>query len=388
MNYVPGLAGVVAGETAISHVEGDTGRLSYRGVMIEDVIRMTYPDAVYLLLFGEIPDARSSGELSRFMASHGRLTATERKLIAALSADMHPMAMLQAMIPALAPPGDEFADASPEAAQGLMVLARMPSLLAAIAKRRGDRGAPDLFDDQADYLAAYLTMMNGRAPTAKQLEVFKVVQLLQLEHSFNAGTFATRVIASTLASVPAVIAGGVAALSGVLHGGADEAALRFARAMGEPENALACVDAVLARKGRVMGMGHREYRLVDPRAAILKPLAVELCTGTEFEQDLRLLLALESAFNQRMAERDKQLWANLEFYKGAVYQALGIGMPYFTATFAMARAVGWLAHFLESRRNNRIIRPVARYVGPAPGRGPGGQPDSLPDSQPGSPSVR
>ena len=374
MNYVPGLEGVVVGETAISHVEGDIGRLSYRGVVIEDVIGMEYLDAVYLVLFGETPDEQISAELSRFMASHGRLTETERNLVRALPTDLHPMRMLQSIIPALELSEDRFPDESPDAVQGLMILARFPSLLAAIAARRGDRALPDLFDDEADYLARYLTMINGRAPTAKQLEVFRVVQLLQLEHSFNAGTFASRVVASTLASVPAVIAGGVGALSGVLHGGADESALRSAREMGAPEHAPAYVDAVLARKGRIMGMGHREYRVVDPRSGILKPMAVELCTGTGFEKDLNLLLALESAFNQRMAEQGKQLWANLEFYKGVVYQALGIDVPYFTTTFAMSRAVGWLAHLLESRQNNRILRPVAHYVGRAPGTQTGPSP--------------
>ena len=365
MSFVPGLEGVVVGETAISHVEGDIGRLSYRGVVIEDIVQMAYLDVVHLVLFGELPDANESQNLSRFMAEHGRLAEHERMLVQSLPDDLHPMQMLQSMIPVLSPIVST-GDYSQDASQGLGIVARYPSLLAAIAERCGYGADPDLYDPDMDYLARFLTMMNGVPPTERELEIFKVVQLLQLEHSFNAGTFSTRVIASTLASVPAVLAGGVAALSGVLHGGADEAALRSAREMGEPENAMAYVDSVLAAKGRIMGMGHREYRVVDPRSNILKPLAIELCTGTAYEKDLKLVLALESAFNERMAEKGKQVWANLEFYKGVVYQALGVDVPFFTATFAMSRSVGWLAHLLESRENNRIVRPAAEYVGRLP----------------------
>lgn len=363
VKYVPGLEGVVVGETAISHVEGDIGRLSYRGIVIDEIIKMDYLDVVHLILFGDLP---GDDALSEFMSQNGRLTATESQMIQALPDGLHPMRMLQSMIPVLTPKGTAKWDYSEDVLQGLTILARYPSLLAAIASRSGHSANPDFDDPAAGYLYRYLMMMNGREPTAQELEVFKVVQLLQLEHSFNAGTFSTRVIASTLASVPAVLSGGIGALSGVLHGGADEAALRAAREMGSPDNALAYVDSVLANKGRIMGMGHREYRVVDPRSNILKPLAIELCRGSEFEHDLNLLLALENAFNQRMAERGKQVWANLEFYKGAVYQALGIDVPYFTMTFAMARSVGWLAHFLESRTNNKIVRPAAEYVGPLP----------------------
>lgn len=366
MSYVPGLEGVVVGETAISHVEGDIGRLSYLGIVIEDIVQMNYLDVVHLVLFGELPDAEARSRLAGFVTEQGRLTETEQQMLHAMPADLHPMQMLQSMIPALTVPKEAGSGFTGDALQGLAIIARYPSLLASIAERCGHEADPGLYDPGSDYLARYLTMMNGRQPTARALEVFRVVQLLQLEHSFNAGTFSTRVIASTLASVSAVMAGGVSALSGVLHGGADEAALMAAREMGEPENALAYVDSVLAAKGRIMGMGHREYRVVDPRSNILKPMAVELCSGTKYEKDLQLLLALETAFNQRMAERGKQVWANLEFYKGVVYQALGIDVPFFTATFAMARSVGWLAHLLESRENNRIVRPAAEYVGRLP----------------------
>ena len=157
---------------------------------------------------------------------------------------------------------------------------------------------------------------------------------------------------------------GVGALSGILHGGADEAALMDAFKVGKPEGAAGFIDQLLADGGKLMGMGHREYRTVDPRSAILKPIAANLCQDGDAENTFATLAEMEAVFADRMADKGKLVKANLEFYKGAVYQALGIPANYFTTVFAMSRMVGWLAHFIESRQDNRIVRPQAAYVGP------------------------
>jgi citrate synthase len=187
-----------------------------------------------------------------------------------------------------------------------------------------------------------------------------------MEHSFNAGTFAARVAASTLASSDAVFGAAIGTLSGVLHGGADEAALRYARSVGRPEAVPAALDKLLSDGGKLMGMGHREYRTVDPRATILKPMAAALCRNTDSDITYQTLAALEANFGDRMTRKGKLVKANLEFYKGVVYEALGISVENFTAVFALTRGVGWLAHLIESRVDNRIIRPSAAYVGPSP----------------------
>jgi citrate synthase len=161
-----------------------------------------------------------------------------------------------------------------------------------------------------------------------------------------------------------VLSAAIGALFGILHGGADEAALNDAKRVGCPDQAGAFVEKLLAGKDKLMGMGHREYRVIDPRSKILKPLAEKLCVGTEFENNFRTLCALEKEFNLSMKAKGKEVWANLEFYKGAVFEAIGIPAHYFTSMFAMARAVGWLAHFIESRQDNRLIRPKVEYVGP------------------------
>ena len=195
--------------------------------------------------------------------------------------------------------------------------------------------------------------------------MLNAAQILQMEHSFNCGTFAGRVCASTLAPIQSSISASIGTLFGKLHGGADQAALEMAMAIGSPEKAEAYVTDCLARKEKIMGMGHREYRTVDPRAKILKPMAMELCQQGESRNLLLTLVAVEEACQRAFAKSDKEIWANVEFYKGAVFHSLGIPSHFFTAMFAMSRVYGYVAHFLEFSKNSRLIRPRANYVGPA-----------------------
>jgi citrate synthase len=365
MSYVPGLVGVVVGETSISNVEGEIGRLSYRGRVIEDVVHLPYTEAMCLVLFGEVPGEDGLELLEEYLYRFGRLSEAEVNLIASMPATVHPMQALQSVLSVVSLEDVRFRDRNMDTSHGLQILAKYPSIIAALHASRGGGANTGRFSESSDYLERFLMMFTDKKPTIDELEAYRIVQLLQLDHSFNAGTFASRVISSTLASVPAVLAGAAGALSGVLHGGADQAALLSAREVGRPGLAQHYVDELLASKGRLMGMGHREYRTVDPRARILKPLARDLCVGSALENDFLILEALETAFNKRMNERGKEVWANVEFYKGVVYEALGIPSDFFTANFAMSRSVGWLAHFMESRANNKIIRPAALYVGPA-----------------------
>ena len=359
-----GLEGVIAGETQISNVEGDIGRLTYRGYPIESLVHCSYVSVVWLLLFGDLPEADECADLDAFLTAHNRLSARDLKLLECLPSELPPMKMLQVMIPALEiDAGYRFEGLDEEASHGLQIIARLPALIAAF--RRRELGMPLLLpDNSSTYLGNFLQLFTGESVSAEHEAVLSVVQILQMEHSFNAGTFTTRVASSTLSSIDSVLVAGVAALSGVLHGGADEAALLDARRVGCPGAAAAFVDELLAKGGKLMGMGHREYRTVDPRSLILKPLAERLCAGTESETTFHTLVALEDAFSVRMEEKGKRVKANLEFYKGAVYEVLGIPPHYFTSVFAMSRMVGWLAHFIESRRDNRIMRPKANYVGP------------------------
>ena len=344
---------------------GNIGRLTYRGYPIEELVQQDYLAVMWLVIFGELPGAAEQAQLADYLAENGALGESEAGLLAALPDDLHPMRMLQAMIPLLGS-GDApgFGDLTVEAAPGLGIIAKIPALIATFRQAKQGRPLP-AFNADAGYLENFLTMFTGETPPATHVEALKVTQILQMEHSYNAGTFTSLVAGSTLAPVDSVISAAVGALFGVLHGGADEAALNDAKRVGSPAAAAAYIEDLLARKGKLMGMGHREYRKVDPRALILKPMAADLCRNTPFENDFNTLEALEAAFNAHMQARGKEVWANLEFYKGAVYEAIGIPPEFFTSVFAMSRAIGWLAHFVESRRDNRIIRPKALYVGHA-----------------------
>jgi citrate synthase len=368
MTYSKGLEGVTAGQTAISLVEGDIGRLSYRGYSIEALVEQPYIAVMWLVLFGEWPTKQEAAKLNDYLSTHAQLTPREVKLLQNINPGLHPMKMLQGMVPLLdIDTGAHFSPttnhASVETSHGLQILARMPTLIASYHRLRHSQ-ALVVVDAGASYLGRFLSQLTGKTTNPTHEHLLTVVQILQMEHSFNAGTFAARVAASTLASADAVFSAAIGTLSGVLHGGADEAALRYARSVGCPEEVPAALDKLLSNGGKLMGMGHREYRTVDPRATILKPMAAELCRGTDSDRTYQTLAALEADFGDRMTLKGKSVKANLEFYKGVVYEALGVSVENFTAVFALTRGVGWLAHLIESRVDNRIIRPSADYVGP------------------------
>ncbi|TDG15457.1 citrate/2-methylcitrate synthase [Seongchinamella unica] len=359
------LAGVVVGETAISDVQGDSGLLSYRGIDINDLIGVPFLHVAWLVVFGEWPDEQEKSRLKSFMCRHARLTHSEQDLLGQVPRDLHPMLMLQGMIPLLQMPEEDTLGKGLDAEQGLFIAAKISGLIAA-HHRLGQNKV--ILHPIAGKLRHenFLTMFHGKAPSPDQVRMLDAAQILQMEHSFNAGTFAGRVCASTLAPIQSAISASIGTLFGRLHGGADQAALEMAMEIGSPDKADAYVRECLANKVKIMGMGHREYRTVDPRAKILKPMAVELCQDEDSRNLLATLIAVEEACQREFGERGKEIWANVEFYKGAVFHSLGIPSHYFTAMFAMARVYGYIAHFLEFRQENRLIRPRAAYVGKPP----------------------
>lgn len=367
VEFSKGLEGVVVDQTSISNVEGDIGRLSYRGYPIEQLVTLSFARVVWLVLFGELATTAQEDKLDNFLQINGAVGTNELDTLTSLPRSLHSMRMLQAMIPILdtTPIGpQELPFTNPEGYRGLAVVAKIPTLLAAFHRLQQNDVIPP-YNGGKKYLDNFLYMFHSQDISAEHVRCLEMLQILQLEHSFNAGTFTCRVTASTLAPVESALSSAVGALYGKLHGGADEAALNEAIKVGSPENARAYVLDLLANKGRLMGMGHREYKKLDPRAAILKPMAEKLCKGTEFENVFLTLKEIEKEFNAEMQKKGKEVWANLEFYKGPVNLAIGIPASYFTAGFAMARSVGWLAHFLESREDNKIMRPSALYTGPA-----------------------
>lgn len=357
------LAGVVVGETAISDVQGERGLLSYRGHAIESIAHRPFLQVAWLLVLGDWPSPLEEQRLGEFTALHRRLNATELRLLKALPRDLHPMLMLQSVLPTLALTDNGAAfEPAPGAAEGLTIAAKLPTLIAAWYRLRSGLDVIPPADGHSPH-DDFLRMLHGRVPTPAQIHVLDTAQILQMEHSFNASTFAGRVCASTAAPLQSVLSASVGTLFGALHGGADQAALAMARQIGDPAKAADYVAQCLREKTKIMGMGHREYKTVDPRARILKPMAAEHCREGESRRLFDVLCAVEESCQREFAARGQEIWANVEFYKGAVFHSLGIPDDFFTAMFAMARVYGYVAHYLEFKPVARLIRPRARYVG-------------------------
>jgi citrate synthase len=362
-----GLEGVVVDNTATSLVDGEAGRLYYRGYPIEALVKHPFAAVAHLLVFGELPGAARLREFEDFLWDAGRLPADIAAALERLSAlKGHPMATLQALMPLLAlePPPTKLGRTDDER-EALIVAARLPTAHAMLLALRSGRTATP-YPQSRRYGERFLQLLFDRAPTAEAVDIFEQTQILQIDHSFNASTFTARVVTSTLAPPASALAAAMGSLYGPLHGAADQGALEMAEEVADPAKAAEFVASCLAGGRLVMGMGHREYRVVDPRSSIVKGLAERIAVDAHHKRLIETLKAVDQAFVAQTAHKKRSLRANLEFYKGVVYSALGLPKEFFTATFAAARMFGWTAHLVEQRKDNRIVRPAANYIGPSP----------------------
>ena len=362
-----GLEGVVVDSTSISLVDGEAGRLYYRGHPIEKLVKVPFSAVAYLVVFGELPHDAQLAEFEEFLWDAGRLPAglvTALTQLASLGG--HPMATLQALMPLMALEAPTRKAGRTDAEQeALIVAARLPTAHAMLVALRAGR-APVPYPETRRYGERFLTLLHNRKPSEKAVSIFEQTQILQIDHSFNASTFTARVVTSTLSPAASALAAAMGSLYGPLHGAADQGALEMAQEVGDPAKAADFVAQCLANGRLVMGMGHREYRVVDPRSKIVKVLAEDIASQPDEKHLIEVLKAVDEAFVAQTAHKKRSLRANLEFYKGVVYLALGLPKEFFTATFAIARIFGWSAHLVEQRKDNRIVRPAANYIGPAP----------------------
>jgi len=362
-----GLEGVVADSTALSLVDGEGGHLYYRGYPVETLAARPFVEAAHLLIFDELPDAARLAGFEDFLWQAGQLPKHLAESVVTLARQgEHPMATLQAITPLLAaePPDTRLGRTSHEQ-EGLVIAARIPAVIAAIHATRNGRALP-AYPTSHHYAERYLQLLNNRVPNADEVRAFDCMQVLQLDHGFNASTFTARVVTSTLAPMASALSAAMGALYGPLHGAADQGALEMALEVGSPERAEEFVATCLSTGRLVMGMGHREYRVVDPRAAVLKRMADKVAVEPGLRMIFDTLSAVDAAFVAQTSLKRRTLRANLEFYKGVVCLALGIPKELFTANFAASRAFGWLAHGVEQRADNRLIRPSAHYIGAPP----------------------
>ncbi len=362
-----GLEGVVVDSTSISLVDGEAGRLYYRGLPIERLVQYPFAAVAHLVVFGDLPDDARLQKFEDFLWSAGRLPAELSRTIEKLAQLRgHPMATLQAAMPLMAfePPPKVFGRSDDEQ-EALVVAARLPAAHAMLHAVRSGR-IPTAYPQTRRYGERFLQLLHDRRPSEKEVRILEQTQILQIDHSFNASTFTARVVTSTLAPPASALAAAMGSLYGPLHGAADQGALEMAQEVGHPGRAADFVAGCLSSGRLVMGMGHREYRVVDPRSRIVKTLAEEIASKPDEKRLIETLKAVDEAFVSQTAHKKRSLRANLEFYKGVVYLALGLPKEFFTATFAAARIFGWSAHIVEQRKDNRIVRPSANYIGPAP----------------------
>ena len=368
--FAKGLEGIVVAESELSNINGETGDLLYRGYDIEDLATgASYEEVLYLLGKGALPPPDGLGEFSDGMASGSPVEGRVRAGLSTL-ADMgeQPWAAPRTgcWMPAATDPAPPATPGDGGAARrkGRRILAQIPTLLAAYDRlRRGEE--PVEPDETRSYAGNFLYMLTGDEPGAVAEETFDMALTLHADHGLNASTFTTVVIASTFADVYSSVTGGIGALAGPLHGGANQDVMEALFDLDESGmTAREWVEDTVDRGSRVPGWGHRVYSVTDPRAAILRSKLEDLAAASGETRWLEYTTTITEYLTEEQHLPEQGVAPNVDFYSGSVYHQLGIPIDMYTPIFAMARAGGWLAHILEYQTNNRLIRPRGRYVGP------------------------
>ena len=366
-----GLEGVVVGSTVLSNVEGQIGRLTYRGYDIDDLApNASFEEVAHLLLYGHLPTA---DEFKTFKHELATRRSLPEPLVAAMQnvpKTAWPMDVLRTVVSGLAlfVPVNNKGEHVSDVHSAIELIAKMTTILAAWDRIR--RGL-DPIEPRADlsHAANFLYMRTGKVPSDTEVDAIDTYLVLLADHSYNASTFSARVTASTRADIYAGVTAAIATLTGDLHGGAASASYNNMVAIGSPEKAEKFVHDELAKGNRIMGMGHREYRVRDPRAKHLEAIAKELSEHLGNTKWYAIARELENQSQRILAEEkpDRKIYANVDFYTAPVLADLGIPGDEFTCLFACGRVAGWSAHILEQLHDNRLIRPQATYSGPPPG---------------------
>ncbi|WP_419941606.1 citrate/2-methylcitrate synthase [Candidatus Palauibacter sp.] len=355
-----GLEGVVASQTSLSFIDGLKGVLVYRGYNIHELApNASFIESVFLLWNGRLPTRPELGAFEARLAGLRALDPRTLDGLVSLPGDAVPMSALRTGISLAGMYDPDAEDNSAEAnrRKAERLVARTPTIIAAIHRIR--QGKEPLAPDPALSLSAdFVRMANGEPGTDEAVDALDRTLLLYLDHGFNASTFACRVIAATLGDMHSAVTGGVGALKGSLHGGANARAMHTLLEIGSLDNVGPWLERAFAEKRKIMGFGHRVYRTEDPRATHLRQMSRVLTNQAGLGEFYEMSRELE---DQMIAQ--KGINPNVDFYCATVYYALGIPIDLYTPLFAMGRMGGWTAHVMEQHGDNRLIRPRAEYVG-------------------------
>ena len=358
--YSPGLAGVIAGETAICWVDPNAG-LMYRGYDIHDMAeKASFEEVAYLLLNSDLPNFEQLGKFARAIATERTLPKQVLDALRLMPKNTHPMDMLRTGVSMLAPFDPNLNDHSHDAnvRKSIRLIAKVSTLIT--DGYRIQHGKDPLPEKTDLTLAGNLFYkLNGNVPQDWQIRMMDTILILYADHEFNASTFAARVTASTLADIYAAVTSACATLKGPLHGGANEESMKMLDEIKTPDRAEAWLMEKLAAKDKIMGFGHRVYKKGDSRVPIMREIGRDLGKRTGKEQWIPICEKLEEVM-----EREKHLCANVDLYAAPVFTMLKFPPELNTPIFAASRVAGWCAHVVEQHDHNRLIRPRSLYTGP------------------------
>ncbi|MHA3774607.1 citrate synthase [Verrucomicrobiota bacterium sgz303538] len=360
-----GLEGIIAAETSIGDVRGDVGQLIYRGYDINELAgNVSYEEVVYLLWHGRLPNRGELEGLTTALRAERELPQGVVDFITSAPKDAAPIDIMRTAVSMLGCYKTVRHDLamSESYAIAIKLVAQIGIVAAWFHRARSGQPLPPIRKDLGE-AAHFLWLMTGEEPSEDAIRTLDVAYVLHAEHGFNASTFTARVVASTLSDMYSAISAAIGALKGPLHGGANEGVIHMLQEIGSLDKVDSWIEDALAQKKKIMGIGHRVYKVLDPRAPHLKAMAIKLSNQLGEPKWIQMSERIAGLMKEQ-----KGLNANVDFYSATVYYSLGIPTDLFTPIFAISRMSGWTAHVLEQQADNRLFRPLSEYVGPEVGR--------------------